>query len=98
MTNLTTGSTHRLKLAATKDGVTWDLTGATVSLVLTDPDGNEATYSATLSGTPTDGTAYYDLSTSILDQVGTWKRTWKVVQSSVTMWSTQTKFQVSRGA
>lgn len=97
MSTLTTGSTHRLQLTATKDGATWDLTNATVSLVLTDPDGTDTTYTATILSAA-GGTAYYDLATSILNQAGTWKRVWKVVQSSVTMWSVREKFHVSRGA
>ena len=40
--NITKGSTHRFQLTATTDGTTWDLTGATVTLVLVDPDGNES--------------------------------------------------------
>lgn len=97
MTSITKGSTHRFTLNATKDGATWDLTGATVTLVLVDPSGNEINCSATLSA-PTSGVAYYDTSTTDLDEVGTWQRVWKIVQSSVTMWSVRTNFHVSRGA
>lgn len=98
MASITKGSTHRFELTATKDGVTWDLTGAVVTLALTDPAGNEDTYTATLSATPTNGVAYYDVATTVLDQAGTWSRVWKVVQSGVTMWSTRQPFHVARGA
>lgn len=98
MSAITKGSTHRFQLSALKDGVTWDLTGATVTLSLTDPENNEATYTATLSATPTNGIAYYDVATTVLDQAGTWSRVWKVIQSGVTMWSARQNFHVARGA
>lgn len=92
----TTGSTHTFRLEATKDEVTWDITGATVTLRLFDPSGNSADYTATLT-TPTSGIADYTVATSVLDEVGNWKRQWKVVQSGVTLWSRKIDFWVEQG-
>lgn len=96
MATITKGSTHRFQLTATKDGVVWDLTGATVTLYLIDTAGVQTNYTATISD-PTAGVAYYDVSTSVLNQSGQWARAWRVVQSGVTLWSVRTGFYVTRG-
>lgn len=95
--NVTTGSTIKFELDADKDGETWDLTDATVTFYLTDPSGNRAEYAGTIDSAAS-GLASYTVATSVLNKVGTWKRQWKVVQSTVTLWTTPREFYVSLGA
>ena len=92
---LTLASTYRMKLVATKDGEVWDLTAATVTLLLRDPSGNATTKAASLL-VAADGTAYYDTLTTDLDEVGVWSRAWRVVQGSVDVTSVPTLFTVVR--
>lgn len=97
---ITTGSTHTFRLYADKDGVDWDLdtpSTATITLYLTDPDGNEASYTASIT-TADSGIASYTVATTVLDQEGTWQRKWKVVQGTVTMWSRPIYFDVREGS
>lgn len=94
---ITTGSTIKFELDADKDGATWDLTAATVTFYLTDPSGNRAEYAGTIDSA-SNGLASYTVATSVLDEVGTWTRQWKVVQSSVTLWTTPKEFYVMLGA
>lgn len=89
------GSTISFVLNAQKDGATWDLTAATVSLYLRDPEGNwSSANSATLTDA-TGGVATYTTSTSDLDAEGQWARQWVVVQSSVTLKYPVIHFDVS---
>lgn len=90
---LTTLSTYRFKLTATKDGATWDLTGATVTLKLRKPDGTQVTKSASLL-VAASGTAYYDCSTSDLGDPGRWYKSWRVVQSSIDVTTPRKAFVV----
>jgi hypothetical protein len=93
--SLTSGSTYRFELTATKDGEVWDLTGATVTLRLRDPAGAAHVYEATLSE-PTDGVAYYDNATDELEDLGGWTRSWRVVQGAVDLTSLPISFTVVR--
>lgn len=95
MAALTQASTYRFKLTATKDGAVWDLTAATVTLLLRDPSGNAGTKSASLL-VAADGTAYYDTLTTDLDELGVWSRAWRVVQGSVDVTSEPVFFSVVR--
>src|SRR5262245_36180002 len=79
---LTKNSTYEWFLTATKDGVVWDLTGATVTLLLLDPDGTTATKSASLV-VPASGTAKYVGTTTDLPKAGNWSRAWRVVQGVI---------------
>lgn len=100
MTNprCTTGSTHRFRLLATKDGEVWDLTGANVQLYLIKPD--EVTIlvkSATLIF-PAEGIAEYTTLTTDLDVTGAWQRQWKVTQGPLVFWDVRHAFHVAKGA
>ena len=76
------GNTHKFLLAAEKDGLTWDLSSATVTLIFVKPDWSQVTKSATLVSGPA-GTAQYTTLTTDLDQSGKWRRFWRVVDGSV---------------
>lgn len=95
MSDLTVGSTYRFRLNAKKDGATWDLTGATVTLHITTPGGTVTAYSATVTGASS-GQAEYVGTGSELDGTGTWQRAWQVVQGSVTQRSLPISFGVQR--
>jgi hypothetical protein len=78
---LTTGSTHRFELKATKNKAVWDLTDATVSIKLRRPDNTRVSYTATISDA-LNGVAYFDCETSELVP-GDWQRSWRIQQAFV---------------
>jgi len=88
------GNTYRFKLTATKDEVTWDLTGAAVLLFLRSPAGvvTQKAGSVLVAG---DGTAYYDSEVSDLQAAGVWSRAWEVTQGAVVQESAPISFYVS---
>lgn len=90
---LTVSSTYLWKLTATKDGVAWNLTGATVTLLLRRPDGTTATKTATVVNAA-GGVAEYTGLTTDLDVSGSWTRTWRVVQSNIDVRSVPQRFLV----
>jgi hypothetical protein len=93
---LKAGSTYRFKLTATKDGAVWDLTGATVTLLLRKPDATQETKSASLL-VAASGTAYYDSLTTDLAAAdrGRWWRAWRVVQGSIDVTGDEIDFVVA---
>lgn len=102
---LVVGGTYRLSpggenpegtlTALLKDGVTWDLTSATVSLLLKKPDGTTLTRSASIAAPATAGIAYYDTLTTDLDVAGIWHRSWKIVQAPITLYTSSIEFEVT---
>ena len=89
------GSTIAFVLNAQKDGATWDLTAATVSLYLRDPYGSwSAANSATLTNASA-GIATYTTTTSDLNYEGQWARQWAVTQGGVTLRYPAIYFDVS---
>ncbi len=90
---LTVGSTYRFRLEAEKDGVVWDLSAATVQLILKKPDDTETTYTATVTDGP-GGVAVYDSAAVDLDVVGGWRLSWKVTDGSVIQKSLPIPFAV----
>jgi hypothetical protein len=86
-------STYRMKLTARKDGVIWDLTAATITLILRSPSGTVSTKSASIL-VAADGTAYYDLTISDVTTEGRWRRAWRVVQGSLDLRSEPRQFLV----
>lgn len=91
---LTLNSTYRFKLAARKDNAVWDLTGASVYLLMQLPDGTSISRVGTIL-VAADGTAKYDsLTTGDLTIEGRYLRSWRVVQGGVDIASTPTPFWV----
>ena len=82
--------TKTFVLVPTKDGTTWDITGATVTLYLRKPSGVILEKSATVASSGTSA-SYVDSSSSLTVE-GSWARWWKVSQtvSSVTTTLTST--------
>lgn len=80
------GNTVKFRLLAKKDGVVWDLTGATVSLYLLKPDGSTVLgpYVATIDDGPA-GDASYQVSESVLDTAGPWALQFKVSKSGIVL-------------
>jgi uncharacterized protein YfaS (alpha-2-macroglobulin family) len=91
------GDTVDLTIHAKKDGVVWDITGATVTLYLISPGGTATAKSATVSDGP-GGVAHYTTATTDLSEAGDWKVQWKVVAGAVTMWSDQIDLEVEPAA
>jgi hypothetical protein len=73
------GTTKRFRLTATRDGSTWDLTSATVKLLLEDPSGTVTEYAATVSN-PTAGVAEYTNLAALFttSNDGAWEKAWKI--------------------
>lgn len=84
--SFTAGSTYLFVLIANQDGRIWDLTSATVQLLLRDPAGNIATLSATVTDA-TNGIAQYSSSTTDIDEPNdgqkSWALRWKITDGSV---------------
>ncbi len=88
------GDTVDFTLNARKDGSTWNITGATVTLYLQKPDATVLSpFSATVSG-GADGIAHYQVATTVLSVAGTWGLQWKVSLSGVVAWSKVITFTV----
>lgn len=87
-------STHSFKLIAEKDGAVWNLSSATVELILRDPDGIETTNNATVTD-GANGIASYSSAASDHSKPGNWKRTWKVTDSSIVQKSRPIPFRVT---
>lgn len=82
-----------MKLTASKDSATWNISGATVTLYLEKPDGTTVTKAGSID-TSASGTAHVDLTTTDLDTAGSWRRSWKVSVSGVTLESSPINFSV----
>ena len=96
MSALTAGNTYKFTLTATKDGSVWDLTGASVALLLRKPDGTLVTKAATIDDAAA-GTAHFTLAASDLDTPGVWTRSWEVTDSGIVLESEGTLFRVEPG-
>jgi hypothetical protein len=75
-TQLTVGSNEIFQLAAFKNGLLWDLTGATILLKMVRPDEVEFSLSP---ASVYDGGA--KVNWTVLDVPGTWIRAWDVTDS-----------------
>lgn len=97
MVNLTSGSTYLFVLIARKDGAIWDLSDATVQLILRDPEGTESTKSAVIVNGPA-GIARYSSPVTDLDitdiQQTKWARRWKITDGSIVQKSHWIEFSV----
>lgn len=92
-TGMKAGKTYRMRLIASIDGAVWNITGATVTLILKDQDGNVTEKTANITSA-SDGTAEY--TTTITDlTAGTWELSWEVSQSGVVLESETEEFQVA---
>ncbi len=88
------GDDHDFGVAVEKDGVVWDITGASVKLYLRDPSGNWSTaYTATVSDGP-GGLAHYQVDETVLDEVGYWIRQWEITKSGITLRTDRFEFYV----
>lgn len=74
-----------------RNGVDWDLSGCTVTLLLTGPDGVTTLYDPTISS----GQASYTTTTDDLVLHGDWKRAWRVTGSGVRLTSKGKPFYVA---
>ena len=97
---MTVGGTFILTHAAKKDGVVWDLTGATVTVYLGKPSGTVVgPFTATVAA-PTTGVATYTTlagATPTLSEDGRWWAVWRVVQGAIDVDSERMHFPVEPG-
>lgn len=94
MPTLTPSSTWTFKLTATRDGVAWNLTGATVNFYLRKPDGTLLTKTATVTDAA-GGIAEYTALTTDLDVSGSWTRAWQVTSGATVLRSNPIPFVVA---
>ena len=95
------GGNYLWQLSAKKDGVTYNLTGATVTLSFYQPSTvTKRQYTATVTDGP-GGLAEYQNPTGTfspdsagVDVSGDWVRSWKVVKSGVVLESREIRFKV----
>lgn len=90
---LVKNKTYTFSLEAKKDGVTWDITGATVTLIFRKPDGTTSTKIATITS-GVGGLAEYTTLTTDLDVISTWSRAWNIVLGSIDVRSEPIAFSV----
>lgn len=72
---LTVGSVYTFEHQGILNGLGWDLTGGSASLLMTAPDGSAYTYAASISG----GNAFYTW--TALNIPGTWVLAWSVTDA-----------------
>lgn len=105
MPQFTTGSTYPFSASLARDsvgrlvtsgGTPWDLTGATVSLYLTDPAGLTVAHAATITDAST-GEVVYTTAEEDLDGAGLWALTWGVRQSGLAVRTEPETFAVVLG-
>lgn len=81
---LTVGSTYEWDLnQAKKNGVVWDLTGATVTILLKRPSGGWSELAITSLYDPTNGRGKRAGDGSELTEAGTWQRVWRIRQGAI---------------
>ena len=90
---LTLGSQYKFLATLTKDGTTWNLTGATVVLYFKRPDGTVFSVPAAILNGPA-GQAYYNSAVGDLNQVGGWTRSWGVTLGGVVDYTVPVQFFV----
>jgi hypothetical protein len=91
--NVVKSGTYNFVLVPTKDGVAWDLTGATVTLTFHKPNGGTFERAAAVAGGG--ATASYTTTTGDLDAAGLWVRVWRVVSGAIDLRSVPQFFDVS---
>jgi len=85
------GGTFQFLLPATKDGIPWDITGGSVSVVFTRKDGTQFAVTGSVISAPAAYIALgyttigqYTTLVTDLNQYGTWSVAWTVVLGSIT--------------
>lgn len=90
------GNTYIFRLTATKDGVIWDLTGASVKFGLVSSSGVLSTKTATITNA-VGGIAEYVSVVSDLNAAGIWIRSWQIEQGALVQESVPLSFAVIAG-
>lgn len=97
LVSLTSGSTYLFVLVAKKDGETWDLSNATVQLILRDPSGTQTTKTATVFNGPA-GIVRYSSPAADLSTIDTntarWARRWVITDGGIIQKSHWIEFSV----
>ena len=90
---IVTGNTVRFRTKPTLDGAIWNISTAVSSLFLWNPDGEVIEKTGMYSG----GYAYYDTTTSDLNEGGMWSRAWRFVVGGLSLTSAPVQFTVVQG-
>lgn len=77
------GSVDRIRVTLLKDDVAWNLASAVVTFTFIPPSGEDFDRTATVESA-SEGIAYYDTTTTDLDEVGYWTLRVTVVDGAVT--------------
>lgn len=91
-TQLVVGAAVRFLLTPQQNGAPWNVTGATITFIFVRPDLTTLTKSATVASGG--GYAYYDTSTSDLNEDGTWTISFLVILGGTTVESQAIAFGV----
>jgi hypothetical protein len=75
---LTIGSLETFVLQAFNNGLPWDLTGGSATVLMADPQGGSHSYTAAISGSTA------RISWTVLPIPGDWRRCWDVTDGSGT--------------
>lgn len=92
------GGTYRFQSTIYKessDTTPMDLTGATATLHLIDPDGVHHSCAGSIDSPPSGGTVHYDTLTTDLDRPGLWKRSWLIELGALSLPGDPVEFSVS---
>lgn len=73
---LCVNSTETFQFQGMLDGLPWDLTSGSATLKLTDPNGNNSSITATISG----GCAFANW--TVVGPAGNWLRAWDIVDAT----------------
>ena len=91
------GSTYKWSPTFIKDGVIYDLTGATIIVSFLPPTGSAQTFSMSILSASAGTATYTNLTTLFTNALaGQWSRSYRVTLSGVVLESKEIAFQVYR--
>jgi hypothetical protein len=92
--NIVVGDTVPFEFAPTRGGVTYDLSGADVTVYIKDPNGTVTEASTPGGVSLSGGKAYYTSPEGLFDSHGDWKMAWRVEKAGVRLTTPYIKFPV----
>ncbi len=92
--NVVVNNTMTFRIVFKKNGSIWDISGATVTLFLEDPNGDRQGYLATIDDGP-NGVASYQVDDTVLAIPGDWVKQWLIdAPVNIEVWSEEVTFTV----
>ena len=75
----TIGSVRTFEWSGLRNGLPWDITGGTAQVILSDPNGNQTTLTATVGASGFSARANW----VVVAPAGTWTRAWRIQDSGM---------------